>query len=91
MGQHGRAMRDYCLARHVRPWSTLPVLLRARLHGRLEQMEEVDFSRKIFSFYQIMISVYVYLREINYTKYGRRHTASALAFVISMFLSKFPK
>lgn len=42
LGQHGRAIRDYSLAQHVRPWSALPSLLRARLHSGLEQkMEEV--------------------------------------------------
>lgn len=42
LGQNGRANRDYSLAQHVRPWSALPSLLRARLHSRLGQkMEEV--------------------------------------------------
>lgn len=42
LGQHGRAMRDYCLAQHISTSSILPVLLRARLHSRLEKMEKVQ-------------------------------------------------
>ncbi|CAM9252597.1 unnamed protein product, partial [Ectocarpus sp. 12 AP-2014] len=39
-GQHDRAMRDYSRAQHLRPWSSTPALLRARLDSRLSHLDK---------------------------------------------------